>query len=342
MNKSATIIIFMIFFVFFTTSLWAQKTDVVHLKNGDRLTGEIKSLNAGLVEFKTDYAGKILIEWSEIHEMESDKSFAIDLVDGKILTGSLATSNNTDQIIVSTTAGDVQTDPADIVKIQPVKARFLDKIDGSVELGLAYDKSTQIGRYTAYADATYRTELRATNARFQLINTSQSEKQDTRRMLLDGFHLVRHQKKRFSTYYASFDHNDELGLDLRTMLGVGYGYSPIRSNSSWLDLSLGIAANHENPVTGLSNNNLEAMLGAHYRYFRYRSPERSLTARLRVFPSLTDSSRYRVSFDTDFRLELIKDVYWSLKYYLSYDSEPLTEEAADGDYGITTSLGVSF
>lgn len=40
---------------------WAN-TGVVYFENGDRLTGEVKSLEKGLLRFKTDATGTIEIE----------------------------------------------------------------------------------------------------------------------------------------------------------------------------------------------------------------------------------------------------------------------------------------
>ena len=39
------------------------KTDVVYMNNGVRVTGEIKSLLRGRLEFKTDHMGTLLIDW---------------------------------------------------------------------------------------------------------------------------------------------------------------------------------------------------------------------------------------------------------------------------------------
>jgi hypothetical protein len=63
---------------------------------------------------------------------------------------------------------------------------------------------------------------------------------------------------------------------------------------------------------------------------------------LRVFPSLTDSGRWRASFDTNFRLEFVEDLFWNLDFYASYDSDPISIEGSTSDYGITSSLGYKF
>jgi hypothetical protein len=67
-----------------------------------------------------------------------------------------------------------------------------------------------------------------------------------------------------------------------------------------------------------------------------------LRTSFRIFPSLTDFGRWRTTLDADFRLELVSDLFWKMNFYVSYDSEPLSQEGASSDYGVTSSLGYKF
>lgn len=49
------------------------QADVLILKNGDRLTGTVLNETAGVLKFKTSYAGELSIKWEEIKEVRSDK-----------------------------------------------------------------------------------------------------------------------------------------------------------------------------------------------------------------------------------------------------------------------------
>jgi len=50
-----------------SSALDAQgKTDVVTLANGDRITGEVKRLDRGRLEFSTDDAGTLYLEWDKL------------------------------------------------------------------------------------------------------------------------------------------------------------------------------------------------------------------------------------------------------------------------------------
>jgi len=56
----------------------APGTDVVVLANGDRITGEIKGLERGLLTLKTDALGTVEIEWAKIGRIETQQLLEIE------------------------------------------------------------------------------------------------------------------------------------------------------------------------------------------------------------------------------------------------------------------------
>src|ERR1700749_819567 len=67
--------------------------DVIILKNGDRLTGEIKGLQRGELKFKASYmADAVRLDWSKVARLESKSSYLILLTDGRLVTGPLRLS----------------------------------------------------------------------------------------------------------------------------------------------------------------------------------------------------------------------------------------------------------
>ena len=150
------------------------------------------------------------------------------------------------------------------------------------------------------------------------------------------------ENKRFISYFANVERNDELGIQLRTLGGAGYGWVPVRSNHNWFFLTAGLDINHETPFEGDSETNLEGVGMVSYEYFRYSDPERSFKTSLTVFPSLTDLGRWRADFDTDFDIEFINDFSWVLGFFARYDSDPLSEEASSSDYGVSSSIKYDF
>ena len=85
----------------------------------------------------------------------------------------------------------------------------------------------------------------------------------------------------------------------------------------------------------------QAAVTAAFDFYRYADPERSLSTRLTLFPSLTESGRIRSEFRTTFKLELISNLFWSMELYYQGDNDPPSAEATKSDYGVTTSIGWS-
>ena len=70
----------------------AERTDVIVLINGDSVTGEIKELDRGLLRYKTDSAGTLLVEWEDVVTLSSKDSFEVKTTSGGRFFGSLTAS----------------------------------------------------------------------------------------------------------------------------------------------------------------------------------------------------------------------------------------------------------
>ncbi|MCF6226801.1 MAG: DUF481 domain-containing protein [Xanthomonadales bacterium] len=333
--------------LFASQSVYAGKTDVVHLKNGDRLTGEVKTLFRGKLQLSTDHMGTVYIEWEDIEEIVSHTGQAVELTNGQRLFGPLTKPENADLLIVNTNAGPVGVKTEDVYRMYPVESGFWDRLDIVASLGFSWDKGSNVGKYNLGVDTTYRRaeSLTQTNFSTEITTVDQSEgatRTTTSRTVLGGSHLVYKKDKRFLVYFANLEKNDELGLDLRSLAGVGYGYIPIRTQSSWLSLAAGLDINREFPSEGDPVTNLEAAGMLTYEYYKYDTPERVFKVSLVVFPGITDFGRWRASVNTDFRVEIIKDFSWKLDFYATYDSDPISLEGSSNDYGVTSSLAYKF
>jgi hypothetical protein len=328
--------------MFTCLTAWAAKTDVVYMKNGDRLTGEVKSLQRGLLHFKTDHMGTVLIEWEDIREVVSDTGQSIELINGQRFYGPLTKPDNEDMVAITTEQGTVGMSIDDVISMYPVKQGFWNRLDVSARLGFSWDKGSQVGRYNLGMDAVYRDAKFIIRADLSSEITTQDDRDNTERARFAANHLRFRNNKRFTDIFGSLDKNDELGLDLRVLLGAGYGWIPVRSNKDWFSVAVGLDVNHEIPREGDSETNLEAVGMLLYEYYKYNTPQRKFSTSLLVFPSLTDFGRWRADFKTNFRLELVSDLFWVMEFYATMDSRPLSENAANSDYGVISSFAYKF
>ncbi len=321
---------------------WAEKTDIVILTNGDRVTGEIKKLEAGILQYKTDTMGTVRIEWRFIRTIITDKQQVIETTGGDRWLGKLQKPEDSEDVQIVTVRGPVDIDPNDVVSAWPVEATFLDKMDLSFSVGYEYQKSTGIGNFSGAADFLYRTDARVFDSTFRTNVTTQDEAEDQERFEWRFNYQRLLEDWRFRSLLASYESNEALGLDRRITGGGAFGSYLRKTNLNWLHYYVGAIGNIERSVGGEDTKSVEAVLGSRWRYFQYATPERVLDTNLSLFPSLTETGRWRGDFRTTFRLELLTDLFWTMEFFATYDSEPIDLDAEKSDYGIITGFGWSY
>jgi len=331
-----------VFLLLFSLVAQAQKTDVIILKNHDRVTGEIKSLARGKLELSTDHMGTIFIEWDNIQEIISKTGQQVEKTDGERIYGSLIKPENADILVVDTRDGLTSVHTDDVISMYPVESDFWDRLDIYANLGFSWDKGSAIGKYSLGVDTEYRRTKSMTRSSLISELTTQEGASSTKRSLFNMDHKVFKPDKKFIIYYGNLEQNDELGIDLRSLVGGGYGWIPIRSQSNWLSVAAGLDINRETPSEGKAETNLEAAGMLSYEYYRYNSPERSFKVNFTVFPSVTDFGRIRATLGSDFRLELFADLFWKLSLYANYDSNPISLDGASSDYGVNSAISYKF
>jgi len=332
-----------------TPALAREKTDVIWLANGDKITGEIKQLEHGKLRLGTDSIGVILIEWDDISRIESDFAFQFERTDGTRVTGNISKTPERQTITLTNQEQTVAFAHETVVRIAQIEDTFWDRLQGSLSFGYSFTKASNVAQGNLGFRATHRTEKRSFSLDGSTIITSDQEDEGTQRSNLD-FSMTRFRANRwFNTYLIGFESNDELGLDLRSSIGAGFGRFLIQTNVSELALMGGVIGTAESlqqdpltPTTPSNQENLEGMLSVDYSRYVYDHPAVDLSARLSAFPSFTESGRTRAQLDLSLRWEIISDLFWDLSYYNSYDSDPPSGSQSTSDYGVVTSIGYSF
>ena len=324
------------------SSYASEKTDIIILNNGDRVTGEINNLEAGLLELKTDTMGTIHIEWRFISVLISNRNLSVESTDGRRWLGQLQKPMGEDHIVVKTDQGEVDLLPEEVVAVWPVAATFLEKMDLDISVGFDYAKSTDITNFNLSVDFLHRSDERITDASLRSDITRQTSGDDQNRQDFRlGQQYLRSDQK-YRAWLSGIESNDALGVDLRVYGGGALGKYFVKTNNKLFSVSGGLLATQENPKSAEPETNLEALGSIRYRYFRYATPERNFDTSLSLFPSITDIGRVRASLRSTFKLEFFEDLFWSMEFYATYDNKPLTEGAEKSDYGIITAVGWSY
>ena len=329
----------------FSASQAAPKTDVVVFRNGDRLTGEIKGLEKGRLELSTDSAGTVQIEWDKVASVETRQYLQVETSDGRRYFGKVppAETAGSMQLVVEGEPEGQSLVIADVVRIAPIdQGGLIKRLDGYLTVGFNYTKANNETQFNFSGGVSSRDEMREWSLDGSTTLNSQTDGRTTSMydVTLANRRFLR--ERWFLQGFGTVQGNQELALNIRELLGGGFGRYLVQDmHKEWAALA-GLALTRENYQGESSRNSVEALLGTQYSFFQYDTPKRSLDAGMAVFPSLTEPGRVRAEADIDSRFEIVKDLFFDVTVYASYDSDADESAQSNSDYGVVTSLGYSF
>ncbi|MBK9099247.1 MAG: DUF481 domain-containing protein [bacterium] len=335
--------IILIISLLISASSFAQKTDVVILNNGDKITGEVKSLRVGILNYKTDNMETVSIQWDKIKSIQTENFFEVEVTDGRVFFGSISPSDDEGMMIVKGVTLEHNLFMKYVVRINRIKESFWDILDGYIKFGFSFTKASQVGQLSLGGNAKYRTKINYSELTLNSIITTTESDPTSRKQDLSFTYQHNLDYNWFAAGLASIESNTELGVKLRASLGGGIGNNLIQSGNQWLYGLAGLSFNRElkadqsNPTY-----NLEGLINAQYQFFKYDHPKASLLTYVNILPSFTDLGRFRFNYNAQLSWEMFIDFYWDLTFYLEYDSELQSLTASQYDYSIDTSLKYEF
>jgi putative salt-induced outer membrane protein YdiY len=323
---------------------YAEKTDIVELVNGDQITCEVKGLERGRLEISTDSFGTAFVEWKDILRVTSRQFFVVELQDGSRHEGILARPDTERELVLFDKGQEQVFSMGDVVLIDVLVLadERLERWDGSISAGFDATKANNDVSLSASFDARRRGEDFVLSFAGSVYSRSQENIEDSLRANLNGIYRGLLEDRWFWAGLGGIERNDELGIDLRTQAGGGYGRFFVQNNRTlWSGLIGLTVVNEQRAGDESAENNVEGLINTEYEYFTYDTPKTTFKFGLSLYPGITESGRIRAETNLGLRRELIEDLFLDLSFYGSFDNEP-PEEGEKSDYGIVTSLGYSF
>lgn len=338
MTRVPTVTLLILLLCAFSLDALAQrKTDIVTLYNGDRITGEIKSLDSGILNFSTESMGTINIEWQEIAKLESKYYYEIRLGSGKRFYGSIQPAKRPGQLLIQDLDGVQDLEWLQVVDMRPIEKHWFDRVDVYFAAGYSYSRASSVAQTSINADIGYEDEKSRstltgrTSITDDSENTTSSTKIDLDRAVWTARPNV------FRSFFTNYESNDELALDHRVGVGMGLGRTFLDTYRNRLAGIAGLQLiTEQSKVTG-SDQNIELYLSSRFKAWNFNTPELNLDFILNLYPSLTDGDRLRSDSNLRLRWEIIEDLFFDITAYGSYDNK--ADANNDIDYGVTTGLG---
>jgi hypothetical protein len=320
----------------------AQKTDIVEVKKGGQIIGEIQGLQYGKLELSTDAMSTVYIEWPKILSITTDKEFEIQLSDGTRFFGSVEAAPDSGSVLIIYGTHTVEVETRAIVTMNRIKPNFWDALDGSIDLGFTFTQQNAKTDVNFSTTVKYKKNLNNYNFEF----TSAFSRQDSVENITHLTSQLRYtrelKKGRFFGTFLSGERNSQLELDFRGTLGGGAGSFVIQTNKWNLGIWAGLAYARERYTGETADNTLPAFITIGYQYFVWGALNKELSSGLTVLPLLTGEKRWRMQFKVSFKWELARHLYLNLSLNEDFDSNPPSETANRNSFYTTTSLGWTF
>jgi hypothetical protein len=321
-----------------------QKIDIVYMKNGDKITCEIRSLEQGQLTIKPDYTNStVVIDWKKVDHVESSQSFLVSEPDGTLHAGALSSNSEERSLVVEHTPP--VTLPYDnVIQIEPLGVSFFKRFRGNYDMGLSLARSNGQKNLTVQGALTYQSEKYLFSSSSSSQFTSQAKTDNTEEASLK---TTLFRQLRRSNWYgggiANFLSSSEQQLNLRSTLGAGVAKRLIFTNRSDLSVIGGLGYTIEQDQAGTTSNahsnELDSAFALQFSTFRFDST--TFDTAVWVYPSLVVPGRVRMTLNQDIYYKFLGDFYVRLSFYDNYDNRPVIG-APSNNLGASTTIGWSF
>jgi putative salt-induced outer membrane protein YdiY len=329
--------------------------DTVVLRNGDRLTGTAVKLDGGKLTFKTAYADPIAIAWDQVTSLTTTQPLVLPTPKGNLeVTGVERSSTG---ITVTTASGPSTLDVAAVTVLRsPADQKAYEASlhpnwghawAGAANVSLALARgNSETTTFGAGVTAARTTRTDKTSLYF---NTLYSENANaipstSANTTGGGIRYDHNLNPRLFVFGTGDFLDDQLqDLDLRSILGGGFGWHAAKSPKQTLDVLGGLVWTHENyseTADVTSTTNSFAALDLSEQYTRKLGANSLFTEQATIYPDMSTLSQYQFTLNSTFSTKLVKMFTWNTTVSDNYTSFPPAGTLSN-DFILTTGLGVA-
>lgn len=321
---------------------WAVQEDVrdlVVLTGGNRLHGEIVELARGELTFSIDGAGPVGIDWRNVVTLTSGRSFDVELTSGARLSGPILSPSH-GLLAVAVGTASAAFEMHEVVRITPLAATPAERTSGYVDLGFYFLSANEELNLTLNFGARNLTRNYSTVLSLDTIVSELDGETANRRNYLQIRSRRLLARRWFIVGRLHLEEDLKLDLDSRVLIGIGGGRTLVQSNRTALAVYGGFAGDRERyrRISG-TDITAEAFVTVEWDWFELGGETQLSTIGTTYFSF--DRSRQRVELAASLRRSIAGNMYWSVRVYESYDSDP-PPGFENSDLGVALSIGRSF
>lgn len=301
----------------------ALATDVLTLKNGDRVSGRIARIENGHIEVSTQYAGAVRIDIDAVHAVEMDRDVTVVVAGRTRRAGRLAIADGRMAMRESESATPVPIDAKAVTALHDGRVPKAEwTVGGRTNVGAsATSGNTELHRFNLDGEVIARRDRDRITTTGRANQATQHGTETEANAAL-GLKLDRFISRRQYAYAgATFEHDRLKDLRLRRTVGAGSGYQVLESERTSLALEAGL----DRVLTDFFGSADEQMLAARLavRFDHWIVDERlQIFHNEQTFVGITDVHRSFVRSQTGLRVPLSARLMASLHLNADWEGDP--------------------
>jgi hypothetical protein len=327
-----------------------ENTDVIVLKNGDRMTGQIKGLDAGVLYMSLPYVTQTLdVDWSNVAHIESGQLFLVRTADGSVYRGTLSTEETeADKPIkievVETPQKESTIDRRQVVQIAEASNKFWQRFNGEVNLGTTYTKGNQTVQVNLGGAAEYLRERWSAEGNWSssLANSS-GVTAATRNEVTGSASRLLPRNNYFYAGLSNFLQSSVQGIQLQSTVGAGIGRFLKNTNRATIVVVGGLGWQNvqysQSTVGAATQNFATGLIVGEVRLFRFNKTALNFTGLL--MPILSDPGRVKFSMNSSYQIKITSNLSWNVSFYGNWQNQPPLH-LQGSDYGTSSGLSWTF
>jgi Protein of unknown function, DUF481 len=337
--------------LFLTAPLLAREsTDVIVMKNGDRITCQVKGLNGGVLYVSPSYIlGTISVDWKQVARLESKQLFIVKTENGSVYSGTLNTAETPAGDPMRIQVGETPQkklvlDSSRIVDVTETSEKFLQRFTGGVNFGTTYSKGNQSTQYNLSALATYPRERWAAQLGFSSnLNRSSGATASTWNQVTPTYTRLLRWNNYFYEGFGSFLQSSEQGINAQITVGSGIGRYLKNTNQTTIAVLGGLAwqeTHYSKSVIPIGTEDIAtAAIGGNVNLYRFNKTNLSLNALL--LPAVSEPGRVYFTANASYYIKITGNLSWNISFYGNWDSQP-PANLPGSNYGTSSGLSWTF
>ncbi len=336
--------------IWIAPALARESTDVIVMKNGDHLTGEIKGMSQGVLYISMNYIlGTSDVQWSKVDHIESKQLFLVKTEGGTVYTGTLSTAEMAKGQpmaieVVESSSKQTTLERQKVVEMDQTSEHFWQRFNGQINTGITYTKGNQSTQYNLSSEVVYPRERWAANASYNsTLSTSTGVTATTRNQLTIGAQRLLRWNNWFYAGQGGLLQSSEQGINQQGNIGGGIGRYFMNNNRTKIYVLGGFGWQQTNYAPSVFVNGAQnvatGLFSGGLKFYRFNKTTIEFTGS--VFPAISEPGRVYTNVNASYYIKLSGSLSWNVSFYGNWDNQP-PPTFSGSDYGTSSGLSITF